>query len=95
MRRWCAAFGPAKILSGNAYGSIWPAKPREIVGVVGDLRHNRHDREAQPQMYVPYVQHPAAANDCMVESERSIAFTVRSTGDARRLVPALRTAVAE
>jgi putative ABC transport system permease protein len=58
---------------------------REIVGVVGDLRHNRFDREAPPQMYVPYLQHPQPA----------MTFVVRSAGDQHQLVPALRGAVAE
>jgi putative ABC transport system permease protein len=68
---------------------------REIVGVVGDVRHNRYDREAQPQMYVPYVQHPLVSQGRWVESRLTMTFVVRSAGDALRLVPTLRTAVAE
>ncbi|PYT27494.1 MAG: hypothetical protein DMG57_18115, partial [Acidobacteria bacterium] len=68
---------------------------REIVGVVGDIRHNRYDREAQPQMYVPYVQHPLVSQDRWVKSRLTMTFVVRSAGDPLRLVPALRAAVAE
>jgi len=68
---------------------------REIVGVVGDVRHNRYEREAQPQMYVPYVQHPLVSQARWVESQLAMTFVVRSAGDPLRLVPALRAAVAE
>src|SRR5580704_13532044 len=68
---------------------------REIVGVVGDIRHNRYDREAQPQMYVPYVQHPLVSQGRWVEPRLSMTFVVRSAGDPLRLVPALPAAVAE
>ena len=53
--------------------------------MVGDLRHNRYDREAPPQMYVPYVQHPQPA----------MTFVVRSQGEPHQLVAALRAAVAD
>jgi len=62
---------------------------------VGDIRHNRYDREAQPQMYVPYVQHPLISQGRWVESRLTMTFVVRSAGDPLRLVPALRAAVAE
>ena len=68
---------------------------REIVGVVGDVRHNRYEREAQPQMYVPYVQHPLVSQARWVESQLAMTFVVRSTGNPLRLVLALRAAVAE
>jgi putative ABC transport system permease protein len=68
---------------------------REIVGVVGDLRHNRYDREAQPQMYVPYVQHPLVSQSRLVESRLTMTFVVRCAGDPFQLVPTLRAAVAD
>ncbi len=68
---------------------------REIVGVVGDIRHNRYDREAQPQMYVPYIQHPLVSEGRWVGPRLTMTFVVRSAGDPLRLVPALRAATAE
>jgi putative ABC transport system permease protein len=35
--------------------------PREIVGVVGDVKHNRLDTELGPSMYTPYLQTPMAS----------------------------------
>lgn len=68
---------------------------REIVGVVGDVRHNRYDREAQPQMYVPCIQQPLVSRGGWIESRLALTFVVRSTGDPLHLVPALRSAVAD
>ena len=68
---------------------------REIIGVVGDIRHNRYDREAQPQMYVPYVQHPLVSQGGWVDFRLTMTFLVRSAGDPVHIVPALRGAVAE
>src|SRR5579872_4811208 len=68
---------------------------RQIVGVVGDMRHNRYSREAQPQMYVPYVQHPLISPARFVEPRLTMTFVVRSAGEPLRRTPALRAAVAE
>ncbi len=68
---------------------------REIVGVVGNIRHNRYEREIQPQMYVPYTQQPAVSRSRWLESRLTMTFVVRAAADPMRLVPALRTAVAD
>jgi putative ABC transport system permease protein len=72
-----------------------PGEPtRQIVGVVGDLRHNRYEREFQPQLYVPYVQQSGVPQPEWLESRLSMIFVIRAT-DPARIVPALRAAVAE
>ena len=68
---------------------------REIVGVVGDVRHKRYDRQAEPQMYVPYVQCPPISQSRWVESRLTMTFVIRSAGAPLQLAPALRTVVAE
>jgi putative ABC transport system permease protein len=95
MRRWRALWSGQNPIGRRLRIDMVNEPRREIVGVVGDIRHNRYDREAQPQMYVPYVQHPLVSQDRWVESRLSMTFVVRSAGDPLRLVPALRTAVAE
>ncbi|HEU4835661.1 MAG TPA: ABC transporter permease [Pyrinomonadaceae bacterium] len=58
--------------------------PREIVGIVDDVRRNGLDREVQPEMYASYIQRP----------ERRLNLVIRSAGpDASELTPAVRAAV--
>ena len=69
-------------------------QPREIVGVVGDVRQNRYDREPQLQMYVPHTQQPHGSQGRYADSRMTMTFVVRSARDPLRLVPAFRSAVA-
>ena len=58
--------------------------PREIVGIVDDVRRKGLDREVQPEMYASYIQRP----------ERRLNLVVRSAGpDASELTPAVRASV--
>jgi putative ABC transport system permease protein len=58
--------------------------PREIVGIVDDVRRNGLDKEVQPEMYASYIQRP----------ERRLNLVIRSAGpDASELTPAVRAAV--
>jgi putative ABC transport system permease protein len=59
--------------------------PRTIVGVVGDVRHERLDGEPKPEMYVPFTQIP--------NTERRPTIVVRTANDATGVMPALRNAV--
>ncbi len=56
---------------------------REIVGVVHNIKHTGLESETQPEMYVPYLQHP----------EREMSFVVRSTLPPDSLVKAVRNEV--
>jgi putative ABC transport system permease protein len=56
---------------------------REIVGIVGDIRHERLDGQLAPEMYVPYLQLPRSG----------MSLVVRGVGDSEKLIPAIRTAV--
>ncbi|HKC65074.1 MAG TPA: ABC transporter permease [Pyrinomonadaceae bacterium] len=42
--------------------------PRQIVGVVGDVRHDKLDAQLVPGYYVPYLQSPARRMDVVVRS---------------------------
>jgi putative ABC transport system permease protein len=56
---------------------------REIVGVIGDVRHLGYDHEADAAVYVPYAQEPIPL----------LSLAVRTAGDPGSLAPALRAAV--
>jgi len=58
--------------------------PREIIGVVDDVRRKGLDNDVQPEMYFSYVQKP----------ERRLNLVIRSTTeDASQLTPAARAEV--
>ncbi len=58
--------------------------PREIVGIVGDIRRNGLDVDVQPEMYVSHVQNP----------ERRLNLVIRTeTQDASQLTQAVRAEV--
>jgi len=59
-------------------------KPREIVGVVADIRRNGLDVDVEPEMYVSYLQNP----------ERRMNLVIRTVArDASQLTPAARAEV--
>ena len=66
-----------------------PADPEArwgtVVGVVGNVRHERLNDEAGPQIYIPFEQAPV----------RSMVVALRTSGDPLTLVPAVRRALAE
>jgi putative ABC transport system permease protein len=57
--------------------------PREIVGVVGNVRHLGIDQQEPLQVYIPHSQRGGAA----------MYFVVRTTSDPLNLVPSVRAAV--
>jgi len=69
--------------------------PRQIVGVVGDVRQDRYQTRPQAQVYVPRIQLPnfmdmATALEFVVPS-----FVVRTAADPTSVIPSLRSAVHE
>jgi len=56
----------------------------QVVGVVGDIRHDPYDRAPRPTLYRPYRQVDARAFDLLI----------RAAGDPASLAPAARAAVA-
>jgi putative ABC transport system permease protein len=58
---------------------------REIVGVVGDVRHFGLGSEAPPEYYMPHTQVPGAG----------LLIVARAGGDAAGIAPAVRAAVRE
>jgi putative ABC transport system permease protein len=57
-------------------------RPREIVGIVGDVRHGGLEMETSPEYYVPLAQRPVPRVTLMARAAGG--------GDATALVPSLR-----
>jgi putative ABC transport system permease protein len=55
-----------------------------VVGIVGDVLHERLNDDAYPQIYLPFDQSP----------ERSMVLVARTSGDPLALVPAVRRTIA-
>lgn len=62
-----------------------PARWREVVGVVGDVRLQGFDAEVNPTLYVPMAQNPYPA------ALRNVFLTVRTEGEPKALVPGIRS----
>jgi predicted permease len=58
--------------------------PREIVGIVADVRESGLNRPAEPIIYVPAAQVPDAMNAAL-ERNRPLTFVARTVGDPWRL----------
>ncbi|HYP07417.1 MAG TPA: ABC transporter permease [Bryobacteraceae bacterium] len=55
-------------------------KPRQIVGIVSDVKHYALDGETRPEMYFPYAQEP----------QSSMTMVLRTTQDPENLIAAVR-----
>jgi putative ABC transport system permease protein len=67
--------------------------PRQIVGVVGNVRQDRYQTRPQPQVYVPRTQLPSFMDMTMSFEILVPSFVVRTTGDPTTVMPALRAAL--
>jgi putative ABC transport system permease protein len=71
-------------------------RPREIVGVVGNVKHNGVRNEAPPAMYVSYLQQPPAYPGGRAGGHLRQNLILRpASGAAASLSPALRRVVGE
>jgi predicted permease len=69
------------------------ARPRQIVGVVKDLRQVALNREPQSQIYFPFVQLPPENHTNRVRSRLHMSFLVRTSLTEGQAPPQLREAV--
>ena len=68
-----------------------PVRWMEIVGIVGDIRHEGLDAEANPEAYMPYRQPFISLGTALV---RGMTIVVRTSSDVAAMAPLVRTAVA-
>jgi len=69
-------------------------RPREIVGIAGDTRSFRTEREPRPLVYVPHGQEMRWRGPSLAERNGMI-YILRTTGEPMSILPSLRRAVAE
>lgn len=73
-----------------------PDEPlREVVGVAGDIRMNRQQRQLRPSIYVPYLQQTPRWMGAGYAMRAGMFFILRTKGKPMSVVTSLRQAVAE
>jgi predicted permease len=73
-----------------------PNEPlREIVGVAGDIRMNRQQRQLTPSIYVPYLQQTPRWMGAGYAMRAGMYFVLRTSGNPLSLATTVRQATAE
>jgi predicted permease len=80
-----AAFPGQEPLGHSIYCGLDSMNPMRIVGVVGDIRQDGPARPPQPEIYMPYQQHPMPAT--------GLSVLVRTPFDPHALAGAMRDKV--
>lgn len=70
-------------------------RPREIVGVVGNVRQFQLGRPPQPEMYIHYPQQPRHCTPAQTENRLHMSLVVRTRSDSKGVFDSLRGAVRE
>lgn len=70
-------------------------RPRQVVGVVADVRETSNQREFAPHVFVPAAQLPLASRGWFQSPRITVTYLVRTATDPLPLVGHLRSAVAE
>jgi predicted permease len=69
--------------------------PRQIVGVVADVRETSRQRDFAPHVFVPEAQLPLASRGWFQSPRTTMTYLVRTASDPLPLVGSLRAAVSE
>ncbi len=70
-------------------------RPREVIGVVRDIKADRYQTKPQPAMYVPQAQMPPHYRGPYQWMRVNMFFVVRPSGDLKSVIPALRRVLTE
>jgi putative ABC transport system permease protein len=70
-------------------------RPRRIVGIVSTTRPDIRNREAQPQMYVPYAQLPNLQQGVTAFGLETVTFVVRSRAPLDQWLPEAQAAATQ
>jgi putative ABC transport system permease protein len=80
---WARTFFPGDDVVGRRIGLGGSSEQTEIIGVVGDVRHDGLDEPGQATMFLPYAQHP----------DGGMSLVVRGSGDPATMTATVRDAV--
>ena len=80
---WARTFFPGEDVVGRRVGLGGSSEQTEIIGVVGDVRHDGLADPVQPTMFLPYAQH----------ADGGMSLVVRGSGDPATMTAAVRDAV--
>jgi putative ABC transport system permease protein len=70
-------------------------RPREIVGVVGNVRQSRLARQSAPEIYAPYPQQARHCNPAQTEMRLHKSVVLRTTSESKSFIDSVRRAVTE
>jgi putative ABC transport system permease protein len=70
-------------------------QPRQVVGIVSDIRPSIRNREPQPRMYVPYAQLPQFQAGVTAFGLETVTFVVRSQAQVGDWLPGAQAAAIE
>lgn len=76
------SFGSSNPLGRRIYCGLDSPKPMTIVGIVSDVRQNSPASRLEPEIYMPFEQHPAFANEMQL--------VVAANRDPKALIPEVR-----
>jgi putative ABC transport system permease protein len=79
------------LLGSQVVAAMGAFQERTVVGVVGDVKVRGLERASEPQVYLPYRQHPDGVMGFYVPQD----LAVKSEEEPATLVPALRRIIAQ
>ncbi len=89
-RRFWPGANPAgaRVLIGQGYGPEFADSPRQVIGVVGDVRDDGLNRDPEPMFYVPIAQVPDGLT-ALIARVMPIAWAVRTRVEPHSVAPAI------